>query len=123
MFSIKCSQLKEQPGTSGCGRPLKCTRNKKERSFPRTYTYLEDGRLYPFVHDHLVCSCISHSHACSILQLQLTAASWIVGLVAGLTTARRPPFYLRRYDERSRDYQSCCCCCDIFLTFSFCGRF
>ena len=26
-------------------------------------------------------------------------------------------FYLRRYDERSRDYQSCCC--DIFLTFSF----
>ena len=41
-------------------------------------------------------------------------------------------FYLRRYDERSRDYQSCCCCCcyyccwaicDIFLTFSFLGRF
>ena len=32
-------------------------------------------------------------------------------------------FYLRRYDERSRDYQSFCCCCasccDIFLTFSF----
>ena len=25
--------------------------------------------------------------------------------------------YLRRYDERWRDYQSCCC--DIFLTFSF----
>ena len=35
-------------------------------------------------------------------------------------------FYLRWYDERSRDYQSCCCCwccCDIFLTFSFFGRF
>ena len=30
-------------------------------------------------------------------------------------------FYLRRYDERSRDYQSCCC--NIFLTFSFLGRF
>ena len=30
-------------------------------------------------------------------------------------------FYLRRYDERSRDYQSCCS--DIFLTFSFFGRF
>ena len=25
-------------------------------------------------------------------------------------------FYLRRYNERSRDYQSCCCCgCDIFI--------
>ena len=32
------------------------------------------------------------------------------------------PFNLRRYDERSRDYQSCCCR-DIFLTFSFFGRF
>ena len=30
-------------------------------------------------------------------------------------------FYLHWYDERSRDYQSCCC--DIFLTFSFLGRF
>ena len=35
--------------------------------------------------------------------------------------------YLRRYDQRSREYQSCCCacfscwgpCCNIFLTFSF----
>ena len=27
-------------------------------------------------------------------------------------------FYVRRYDERSRDFQSCCCC-DIFLKFSF----
>ena len=26
-------------------------------------------------------------------------------------------FYLRRYDERSRDHQSCCC--DVFPTFSF----
>ena len=34
-------------------------------------------------------------------------------------------FYLSRYDERSRDYQSCCCCyrCDIFLKFPFFGRF
>ena len=31
-------------------------------------------------------------------------------------------FYLRRYDERSKNYQRCCCC-DIFLTFSFFGRF
>ena len=23
-------------------------------------------------------------------------------------------FYLHRYDERSRDYQSCFCCCNIF---------
>ena len=29
-------------------------------------------------------------------------------------------YYLCRYDERSRDYQSCCC--NIFLTFSFFGR-
>ena len=29
-------------------------------------------------------------------------------------------FYLRRYDESPRDYQSCCCCCcNIFLTSSF----
>ena len=27
-------------------------------------------------------------------------------------------FFLRRYDKRLGDYQSCCCC-DIFLTFSF----
>ena len=24
-------------------------------------------------------------------------------------------FYLRRYDERSREYQSCCCCCAFFI--------
>ena len=29
-------------------------------------------------------------------------------------------FYLRRYDERPRDYQSCCC--NIFLTISFFGE-
>ena len=36
--------------------------------------------------------------------------------------------YLRRYDKRSWDYQSCCwcaccCCCEIFLTISLFGRF
>ena len=36
-------------------------------------------------------------------------------------------FYLRRYDESPRDYQSCCCCScccyfDTFMTFSFFGR-
>ena len=43
----------------------------------------------------------------------------------------RAASYLRRYDERSRDFKSCCCCTcwccccfcwDIFLTFSFYGR-
>ena len=45
-----------------------------------------------------------------------------------ISPARSFGFYLRRYDERSRDYQSCyscdcCCCCNIFPTFSFFGRF
>ena len=38
-------------------------------------------------------------------------------------------FYLRRYEEMSRGYQSCCCafcyccCCDIFVTLSYFWRF
>ena len=36
----------------------------------------------------------------------------------GFFSSRSECFYLRRYDERSRDHQSCSCC-DIFLTFSF----
>ena len=44
-----------------------------------------------------------------------------------LVKAGQRQFYLRRYEERPKDYRSCCYCCrcrcDIFLIFSFFGNF
>ena len=59
--------------------------------------------------------------------LHLPEFTYLFSRLFSCVASWRHHFILRRYAERSRDYQSCCCwacCCycDNFLTFSFYGR-